>query len=112
MAEEPEGGEATEPVTITINQRNPGGVYANGCIVAVTPEEAVLRFVQRDPNDPTELLGVGTVFMSLSHAKRLFMALGSSIRKYERDYGEIPIEPQRISEQRQGSLEIDEQSSG
>lgn len=67
--------------------------YSNVATVLMTPEEIVLHFGERKSEDFTKGTGLAKIYISLSHGKRLAAALLKSIKLFEEDFGEIPIQP-------------------
>jgi hypothetical protein len=70
-------------------------VYANAALIANTPAEMVIDFVQVLPRDGKGRV-VARVIMSPVHAKLLQRALAQNVVNYERQFGEIRI-PQQSS---------------
>jgi hypothetical protein len=81
------------PVTHVHKVKEAPTVYSNICLVRTTPEEVMLHFAQRWPDDPSQGDTVVTVYTNLWHAKRLALTLLQSIEKYEAIFGEIPKDP-------------------
>jgi hypothetical protein len=75
------------------NIKNTPSIYSNFCLVRTTPEEVMLHFGLRSPEDPTQGDAILTVYTNLWHAKRLASALLESIAKYEAIFGELPKDP-------------------
>lgn len=70
------------------------GAYANLAVVNHTDAEVTLDFIYVQPQ---ELRGKvrSRIILSPRHAKRLLMALQENLERYERAFGEIPLEPRR-----------------
>ncbi len=77
---------------------NPETIYANLAVITATAEEVVINLaVNVNPPAAGGELNVAVtnrVIMSYSSAKRLAMALGNVIRRYEDAGGIIPVAPQ------------------
>lgn len=65
-------------------------VYANAALIANTPAEMVLDFVQVLPRSNKGKV-VSRIIMSPMHAKLLQKALAQNVANYERQFGEIRI---------------------
>ncbi len=63
------------------------GNYANLTIIAHTPNEFFLDFIQRAPNNQARVQT--RVVMSPENVKNLLFALRDNISKYEKLFGEI-----------------------
>jgi hypothetical protein len=84
-------GEATYPEAQATPQTI--RVYCNYVGMAATTEEFILRFCERDLDDPTKATELVRVFLSLAHAKRLVVAMARSLKGYEDIFGEIETDP-------------------
>jgi len=67
------------------------GVYANNMFIAHTREEFILDFINVFP--PQGIVNA-RVIISPGHLKRLVKALGKSLEKYEKTFGEIQEAPE------------------
>jgi len=67
------------------------GVYANNMFIAHTREEFILDFINVFP--PQGIVNA-RVIISPGHLKRLIKALGNSLEKYEKTFGEIEEAPE------------------
>ena len=67
--------------------------YSNIAQVMITPEELVIHFGVRKKEDPANGVGIATVYLNHSHAKRLAGALVRVIESFEKDFGEIEADP-------------------
>lgn len=65
-------------------------VYSNSALIANTPSEIVLDFVQVLPRE-TQANVKARVILSPLHAKLLQRALAQNIANYERQFGEIRV---------------------
>ena len=84
--------ELTKAPTNVIPSQGQPVFYVNICAVSITPEEAVLQFGLRTLDNPALANGITTIYMNLSHAKRLAEA-PQTIQRYENVFGEIVIDP-------------------
>jgi hypothetical protein len=67
-------------------------LYSNYAAVTSTPDELIFRFCQRSLEGEERPLEIARVIVSLSHAKRILMALGQTLKAYEELFGQIPLE--------------------
>ena len=65
-----------------------GGIYANLAIIAHSPSEFVLDFVNVMPGMPYGNVR-SRIIMTPEHTKRLLSALRENIARYEQSFGEI-----------------------
>ncbi|MFZ4060614.1 MAG: DUF3467 domain-containing protein [Bacteroidia bacterium] len=65
-----------------------GGIYANLAIIAHSPSEFVLDFVNVMPGMPKGKVR-SRIIMTPEHTKRLLSALRENIARYEQSFGEI-----------------------
>lgn len=90
------------------NAPNEPVYYANIASLNVTPEELIIHFGLRTPEDSNIGIGVAKVYVSLPHAKRLASAMIRVIQVYERNFGEIISEPEmRLTPEGKKSLGIE-----
>ena len=88
-------------VQVLLDERELRSVYTNAYRIHTAPEEVVidLGFNMANPNSQqsgqAQLLFKVTdrVIMSYINAKRLAMSLGQLIKRYEQQFGELPIQP-------------------
>ncbi|MBI4090130.1 MAG: DUF3467 domain-containing protein [Candidatus Kerfeldbacteria bacterium] len=71
----------SDPVTLR-------GVYANMMLVAHTPEEFVLDFMNFVPGQP-QGHHVGRIMTSPGHLKRIIAALAENLKRYETQFGPV-----------------------
>ena len=104
MAEETTPAEGQgQQVQVMLDDRDLQIVYANAYRINNAPEEVVvdLGFNMLNPNvqpgqgGPQQVLFKVThrVAMSYTNAKRLTVSLGQFIKRFEQQYGEIPLTP-------------------
>lgn len=72
-------------------------VYSNTAMIANTPGELVIDFIQLLPRTTKGEI-VSRVIVSPMHAKMLQRALAQNVANYERQYGEIRI-PTHLADQ-------------
>lgn len=101
MSEETSTAE-TQQIQFMVDERDMRTIYANAYRVNTTNEEVVLDLCFNMPNpngqpgqQPTQMLLKisDRVVMSYSHAKRLAMSLQQLVKRYEQQFGEIPLQP-------------------
>jgi hypothetical protein len=96
----------TQQVQLLLDERELRTVYTNAYRIHAAPEEVIidLGFNMANPNQQpqnppqpgqAQLLFKVTdrVIMSYVNAKRLAMSLGQLIRRYEQQFGELPLQP-------------------
>jgi hypothetical protein len=81
-----------ERVVVTENSDQFVG-YANVTGILLSPDDLILHFGQRNPQNPKEGKGIAKIYLGLPHAKRLLLALSNAIEKYESTFGEIVSDP-------------------
>ncbi len=67
------------------------GIYSNFAIITHSNAEFVIDFVRMMPGVPKARVK-SRVVMTPMHAKRLLMALGDNLSKYEAHFGEIRLD--------------------
>lgn len=89
-----------QSVQVLLDERELRTMYSNAYRIHTAPEEVVidLGFNMANPNaqgGPQQLLFKVTdrVVMSYVNAKRLAMSLGQLIKRYEQQFGELPLQP-------------------
>src|SRR5213083_2085412 len=107
MAEELEGqpaaqaGQGQQQVQVLVDERDMKTVYANAYRIHTAEQEAVLDFGFNMPNPNTQpgqqqqvLLKVtDRVVISYVTAKRLALSLQQLVKRFEQQFGEIPVQP-------------------
>jgi hypothetical protein len=99
MSEEVQSG--GQQVQVMLDERDLKSVYANAYRIHTAIEEVVvdLGFNMPNPNNqpgqPQSLLFKVTdrVILSYPNAKRLAMSLGQLVKRYEQQFGELPMVP-------------------
>ena len=103
MSEETTAGTAQQPegqqVQVLLDERDLKSIYSNAYRIHTSSEEVVidLGFNMPNPNPSqpgqAQLLFKVTdrVIMTYSNAKRLAASLSTLIRRYEQQFGEIPV---------------------
>jgi len=93
-----------QSVQILLDERELRTTYTNAYRIHTAPEEVVidLGFNMANPNQPPNQQGgapqllfkvTDRVIMSYVNAKRLAMSLGQLIKRYEQQFGELPLQP-------------------
>jgi hypothetical protein len=106
MAEENQEGQPQgqqQNVQVLLDERELRTTYTNAYRIHTAPEEVVidLGFNMANPNQQqaapgqTQLLFKVTdrVVMSYINAKRLAVSLGQLVKRYEQQFGELPLQP-------------------
>ncbi|MBM3170861.1 MAG: DUF3467 domain-containing protein [Bacteroidetes bacterium] len=79
-------------LNIELPEEIAGGIYANLAIIAHSPSEFVLDFVNVMPGMPKGKVR-SRIIMTPEHSKRLLIALRDNIARYEQSFGEIKNAP-------------------
>jgi len=101
MAEEtPAGAADQQQVRVTLDERDLKTIFSNAYRIHTTAEEVVVDFGfnMPDPNPqqttPQLLFKVtDRVIMSYTSIKRLSLSLSQLVKRYEQQFGEIPVQP-------------------
>ncbi len=72
------------------------GIYANLAVVNHTDAELTLDFIYVQPQEMRGKVR-SRIIVSPRHAKRLLHALQENLERYEKTFGEIPLEARRES---------------
>lgn len=78
----------SQELKIEVSPDVASGLYSNFTIISHTPTEMYLDFITMGPNMPSAKVQ-SRVIMTPENAKKLLMALGENIKKYESMFGEI-----------------------
>jgi hypothetical protein len=96
---QPVTGEGQQNVQAFLDERDMRTVFANGFRVHTNPEEVIVDVMftmpnpQQNPQQPSVLVKASDrVVMSYGTAKRLAASLQQLIRRYEQQFGEIPMQ--------------------
>jgi hypothetical protein len=81
-------------IDVEISEEIAQGIYSNLAMIAHSPSEFVLDFLQMLPGMPKAKVKT-RVIMTPEHVKRFLLALENNIRKYEAHFGEIKLETGR-----------------
>lgn len=92
MAEENKGNQ----IDIELTEEVADGTYSNLAIISHSNSEFILDFVRMVPGVPKAKVK-SRIILSPEHAKRLLMALGENVARYEGNFGEIRI-PENLPE--------------
>lgn len=77
-----------QQINVEISDDIAAGVYSNLAIINHSPSEFVVDFLQIMPGMPKAKVK-SRIILTPQHAKRLLMALGDNISKYETAFGKI-----------------------
>lgn len=78
----------TQQIDIELNEEIAEGTYSNFAIITHSNAEFIIDFVRMMPGVPKARVK-SRIVMTPMHAKRLLMALGDNISKFEDNFGEI-----------------------
>jgi len=79
-----------QQINIELGEKEAEGIYSNLAIISHSPAEFVIDFTRILPGVPRARVHARIV-MTPQHARLLLNALEDNISKYERQYGEIPL---------------------
>ena len=68
------------------------GLYSNLAFIAHSSSEFIVDFAQMLPGMPKPTVK-SRIILTAEHAKRLLLALQDNIKKYEKQFGKIDLEP-------------------
>ena len=74
--------EIKQEINIELSEEIAEGIYSNLAIISHSHSEFVIDFVRLMPNLPKAKVK-SRIVLTPQHAKRLMMALGDNIKKYE-----------------------------
>lgn len=80
--------EEKKELSINIRPDVAGGKYSNLAVITHSRSEFILDFAAMLPGTPQPDV-VSRIIMNPEHAKRLLMALGDNVSKYESQFGPI-----------------------
>lgn len=83
--------EQSPALDIELTEEIAEGIYSNFAIITHSQTEFVIDFVRMMPGIPKGKVK-SRIILAPQHAKRLIMALGDNLGRYEDNFGEIPIE--------------------
>lgn len=86
---------AEKEVKLKINDEQLKGAYANQVGIMHTRDEFVLDFISMLP---PEALVVSRVIASPAALKRMYMAIGVNIKKFEESFGAIKMDDMPLSD--------------
>lgn len=89
MAEEKKPG---QQITIELGEKEAEGIYSNLAIISHSPAEFVIDFTRLLPGVPKTRV-MARIIMTPQHAKMFLNALQENITRYEKQYGEIKVDP-------------------
>ncbi len=75
-------------LNIELSEEVSEGIYSNLAIITHSPSEFVIDFIKVMPGVPKAKVK-SRILLTPQHAKRLMMALGDNISKFEQQHGKI-----------------------
>jgi hypothetical protein len=78
---------------IELNEESAEGIYSNFAIITHSQSEFIVDFVRMMPGVPKGKVK-SRIILAPQHAKRLLMALGDNIARFEEAFGEIELHEQ------------------
>ncbi len=75
-------------IDVELNEDVADGIYSNLAIISHSNSEFIVDFIRMMPGTPKARVK-SRIILSPQHAKRLMMALGENINKFEGQFGEI-----------------------
>jgi hypothetical protein len=79
-----------QPINIELTEDVADGIYSNLAIIAHSNSEFIIDFVRMMPNVPKAKVK-SRIILTPQHAKRLLMALGDNLAKFEREFGTVDV---------------------
>lgn len=79
-----------QPINIELTEEVADGIYSNLAIIAHSNSEFIIDFVRMMPNVPKAKVK-SRIILTPQHAKRLLMALGDNLAKFEREFGTVDV---------------------
>jgi hypothetical protein len=83
--------EQVQGLDIELTEEIAEGIYSNFAIITHSQTEFIVDFVRMMPGIPKGKVK-SRIILAPQHAKRLVMALGDNLARYEDHFGEIPLE--------------------
>jgi len=80
-----------QPIDIELDEQIAEGTYSNLAIITHSQAEFIIDFVRILPGIPKGKVK-SRIIMTPQHAKRLIMALGDNMAKFEENFGEVDID--------------------
>ncbi|MEZ4804357.1 MAG: DUF3467 domain-containing protein [Bacteroidia bacterium] len=80
-----------QPLDIELSEEIAEGTYSNLAIITHSQSEFIIDFVRILPGIPKGKVK-SRIIMTPQHAKRLLMALGDNMSKFEANFGNVDIE--------------------
>lgn len=100
MADATQAEGAPAGVQVRLDERDLRTIFTNAYRIHTTAEEVVLDlgFNMPDPTPQQQQMHLlfkvtDRVIMSYANAKRLALSLGQLIKRYEQQFGELPMQP-------------------
>lgn len=89
MSDQPEN--MGQQLDIELGEDVAEGTYSNLAIITHSNAEFIVDFIRLLPGIPKGRVK-SRIILAPQHAKRLLMALGENVSKYEEVFGEIPLD--------------------
>ena len=83
--------EIKQEINIELSEEIAEGIYSNLAIISHSNSEFVVDFIRLMPNLPKAKVK-SRIVLTPQHAKRLMVALGDNIKKYEAQFGIVQDE--------------------
>jgi hypothetical protein len=83
--------ETTQQIDIELTEEVAEGTYSNLAIITHSHSEFIIDFIRMMPGVPKAKVK-SRIVLTPSHAKRLLMALGDNVAKFEESFGDIRME--------------------
>jgi len=80
-----------QQINIELGEKEAEGIYSNLAIITHSPAEFIIDFTKIVPGVPKAKVHA-RIITTPQHAKMLLNALKDNVNKYEKRFGEIPIE--------------------
>lgn len=80
-----------QPIDIELDEQIAEGTYSNLAIITHSQAEFIIDFVRILPGIPKGKVK-SRIIMTPQHAKRLIIALGDNMAKFEENFGEVDID--------------------
>lgn len=80
-----------QPFDIEISDEIADGIYSNFAIITHSNTEFIVDFIRLMPGVPKGKVK-SRIILAPQHAKRLMMALGENVAKFEETFGEIELD--------------------
>ncbi len=86
-----------QQIDIELNEEVAEGTYSNFAIITHSNAEFIVDFIRMLPGVPKAKVK-SRILLTPQHAKRLLLALGENVRRYESTFGEIELKEEQFQE--------------